>query len=236
MSIQRHRTTHRRLEASEISWWKDIPSAVASDAQQRTRTMERGITPISAGTKVFGQARTVEAISCDSSAIHAAVSIAEPGEVLVCNAEGHPDAALVGALTVRAAIKRGLAGIIIDGAVRDSVEIAELGFPVFCRTRVARGTRRSEGGVLDGAIVCGGVVVNPGDLVIGDDDGVTVVRLQDVAHARSDAEAILAEEANIIEMIELGKPLDQIFEIPQIHWIDRNGVAPQYAEAAEKVA
>ena len=116
----------------------------------------------------------------DNGIIHAAIPHARPGEILVVNGMGVEDVAIWGEVMTHAAQKQGIAGIVLDGAVRDVAEMREMGFPVFCRAVVPRGPHKGFGGTIDGAISCGGVAVSPGDLVIGDDDGVAVVPLAEV--------------------------------------------------------
>ena len=104
--------------------------------------------------------------------------LAEPGEVLVVDAGGYQDTAVWGGIMTRAAVQRGLAGLVVDGAVRDVAEIRELGFPCFARAAVPAGPHKGFGGIIDGPISCAGCPVKPGDLVLGDDDGVCVVPLE----------------------------------------------------------
>jgi len=142
--------------------------------------------------KVCGIALTVECVYGDSLMIHKAVSVAHPGDVLVTNTGGCMHAAVWGDLLTTAAQARNMAGVVIDGAIRDSVAISKSGFPVFCRGFAIRATAKRQLGKINHPISCGGVLVNPRDIVVGNADGIVIVgreRAKDVL-----ARAIKQEE------------------------------------------
>ena len=178
MSIQRFEPKFKTLTKDALARWRGLAPAIVSDCMNRTQVMAGAIKPVAAGMRLLGQARTVECMVGDNSAAHTAIGLARPGEVLVIDAGGYADTALWGGIMTRAAIKRGIGGLVIDGAVRDVAEIRELGFPAFARAVVPAGPHKGWGGVIDGPISCAGCPVRPGDIVIGDDDGVCVVPLE----------------------------------------------------------
>lgn len=114
----------------------------------------------------------------DNGAAHAAIGMMEAGEVLVMDARGHTETAVWGGIMTRAAMQQGIAGLVLDGALRDAAEIRELGFPAFAAGVCPAGPSKGFGGVIDGPISCGGCPVKPGDIVLADDDGVAVVPLE----------------------------------------------------------
>lgn len=177
MSIQRFEARFKTLSKEALARWRDLPPAVVSDCMNRTQVMAGAIKPVQAGMRVLAQARTVKCMVGDNSAAHTAIGLAKPGEVLVVDGGGYTDTALWGGIMTRAAMKQGIAGLVIDGAVRDVAEIREFGFAAFSRGIVPAGPHKGWGGVIDGPISCGGCPVRPGDIVIGDDDGVCVVPL-----------------------------------------------------------
>jgi len=177
MPMQRHDVDFEILGEEALARWRNLPPAIVSDCMNRTQTMAGAIKPVAQGMRIAAQARTVDCMVGDNSALHLAIGIARPGEVLVVDAGGYADTALWGGIMTRAALKRGIAGLVIDGAVRDVAEIRELGFAVFTRAVVPAGPHKGFGGVIDGAIACAGCPVRPGDVVLGDDDGVCVVPL-----------------------------------------------------------
>lgn len=177
MPIQRHRAPFETLSKETLEAWRAIPPAIVSDCMNRTNTMAGAIKPVKAGTILVGQARTVQCMVGDNSALHLAIGLLEPGEILVADAGGFEDTAVWGGIMTRAAMQRQIAGIVVDGAVRDVAEMRDFGFACFARAIVPAGPHKGFGGAIDGLISCGGSPVQPGDIVIGDDDGVAVVPL-----------------------------------------------------------
>lgn len=180
MTIQRYKTDFKKLSQAELDKWKDLPPAVVSDCMNRTQVMAGAIKPVAEGMKVLGQARTVTCMVGDNSAAHVAIGMLEPGEILVIDAGGYEDTAIWGGIMTRAAVKRKIGGLVVDGAVRDVAEIREFGLPTFTRAVVPAGPHKGFGGIIDGPIACAGCPVKPGDIIIGDDDGVCVVPLERV--------------------------------------------------------
>ncbi len=216
MSVQRHDIEIPRLPEKTLADWATIPASVASDCQQRSMAMIGAISPLAPTMRIVGQARTIKCMASDNSALHAAISLCVAGDVLVCDAQGFEDSALWGGLLTRSAVECGIQGLVIDGAVRDSVEIVKMGFPCFARAVVPRGPHKSFGGVIDGPIACGGVTVASGDLIIGDYDGVTVVPFLQVDDILNAAKAVLEKEERALAKIAEGGSLTEIYGIPEI--------------------
>jgi len=177
MAVQRYRTEFARLSADDLANWTDIPPSIASDSMNRSNVMAARISPLSPGMVLCGQARTITSLVGDNSAVLVAIGLAEPGDVLVIDGRGHTQTAVWGGVMTRAAMACGIAGVVLDGAVRDAAEIRELGFPVFAAGLCPAGPSKGFGGTIDGVISCAGCPVQPGDVVLGDDDGVAVVPL-----------------------------------------------------------
>jgi len=178
MPIQRHKCDFKNLEPAELEKWRTLPPAIVSDCMNRTQVMAGAIKPVAAGMVLLGQARTVTCMVGDNSALHVAIGLLQPGQILAVDARGFEDTAVWGGIMTRAALKKKIGGLVVDGAVRDVGEIRELKFPVFTRAVVPAGPHKGFGGVIDGPIACAGCPVRPGDIVIGDDDGVCVVPLE----------------------------------------------------------
>jgi regulator of RNase E activity RraA len=137
-----------------------------------------GILPIAGlpvGAVMAGPAFTVHTRPGDNLVVHKALDIARPGEILVIAAGGATDRAILGGLMGKYAATRGIAGIVVDGAVRDRIELAEAAPPVFARGLSHLGPYKSGPGALRGAIAVGGVVINDGDLIVGDENGIAVI-------------------------------------------------------------
>ena len=203
MPIQRHETDFTQLDASRLEAWRGLRPAVVSDCMNRTGVMAGAIKPVAYGMTLLGQARTVTCMVGDNSALHVALGMVEPGQILVVDAGGFEDTAVWGGIMTRVALKRKIGGLVVDGAVRDVAEIREFAFPAFARAIVPAGPHKGFGGVIDGPIACAGCPVSPGDIIIGDDDGVCVVplaRAEEILAASLDK--IAAEEATNAETDE----------------------------------
>jgi RraA family protein len=143
--------------------------------------MHGRIKPISPQMKVAGPAVTVEVRPGDNLAIHAALAIAQPGDVIVVDGKGDLSAALIGEIMSTQAAASGIAGIIIDGAVRDADALSRGHFPVFAAGLNPSGPTKAIAGRVNHPVSVAGVAINPGDLIIGDMDGVVVLPREEVA-------------------------------------------------------
>lgn len=137
--------------------------------------MDSGIKPLDPACHLLGRAVTVQGFPGDNLAVHQGINAAGEGEVLVIDLSGYTEGGHFGDICALACQMRGIAGVVIDGAVRDAQDIVELGLPVFARGLSPAGTTKDSLGKVGVPIVCGGVMVHPGDIVLGDCDGVVVV-------------------------------------------------------------
>ncbi|MEV7632969.1 RraA family protein [Microbacterium sp. NPDC089318] len=156
------------------------------------------------GARLVGPAFTVQGAGGDNLALHLAVVKAGPGDVLVVDAGAAPHGHWGEILTV-AAQERGIRGLLIDGGVRDKREVGELGFPVFSRRNAIRGTRKHFSGVFGRAVRVGGRAICPGDLIVGDADGVVAIPQADVARVLDAADRRVAEEADFLARLRNGE-------------------------------
>ena len=170
-------------------------SAVVFDAQGRQGALGSGIKPLGAGLTVAGPAFTCQCEPGDNLSLHAALKMAQPGDVLVCDAMGATEQGMFGDVMASCGKGRGLGGLVTDGGVRDRLTILEVGFPVFAGNICMKGTVKEVLGPLNRPVTLSGVQVRPGDLVIGDDDGIVIVAAERAAavlaacHAKAEAEA-----------------------------------------------
>lgn len=155
------------------------------------------------GARVAGPAFTVHGIGGDNLALHRAVAAAPAGSVLVVDLQGARHGHW-GEILAVAARQRGILGLVVDGGVRDVAEQAELGFPVFARHVTVVGTGKEHPGQFDAPVRVGGAVVRPGDLVVGDADGVVVVPADAVEETLDRADARVAEELRALDAIRAG--------------------------------
>ena len=161
---------------------------------QNDGVMCRAINPVEAGMRVVGTAFTLETEDGDNLPIHLAMKLLREGYVLVIDGKGYEGKAYFGDLIACQCRSMGAEGIVIDGCVRDREEIAEMGFPVYCRGFMQRGPGKRNPGRVNCPIECGGARVAPGDLVVGDADGVTVVPRDRLEEALAAAEKKAAYE------------------------------------------
>ena len=145
--------------------------ATVHEAAGRTGIVDIPLTQVVPGSRVAGPARTALCSAGDNTMVHAAIAHADPGDILVLTSSEPAPVALVGELLATQAQARGVAGILVDGAVRDLEELIAIGLPIWARFVRARGATKGEVGKLDVPVVVGGTEIRPGDLVVLDCDG-----------------------------------------------------------------
>ena len=201
----RFQTEIIRTDAKVIETLAKYPTPNIADAMGRFRMMDPGMTPINQGDFVAGPAVTVMVRPGDNLMLHKALELAQPGDVLVVNTFGSTNTAVWGGLMTRSAQAVGIAGIIVDGAVRDGDDMGELGFPAFSRSLVGSGCDKEGPGEVNFPICCGGVVVNPGDVIVASRDGIVVVPRDDVAYVAEQVVLVEKREATRVQEIVDGK-------------------------------
>lgn len=175
------------------------------DCLGRAAAVEAGIKNLANGMKVVGPALTVRVPPTDNLMIHKALTLIQPGDVLVVDGGGNHSWALLGWLMVSTAIKIGVAGIIVDGCVRDSEEIRQSGFPVFCAGLSPNGPFKEGPGEVNYPISCGGQVVRPGDMMVADDDGVVVMKQELADSVIEKVAQVIKREENRLKEIDAGQ-------------------------------
>lgn len=174
-------------------------SATTYEAQGGKGALGCGIKPIHPDMRLAGPAFTVDVCPADNLMLHYALLHAEPGDVLVVDAKGFVGAGPWGDVLTEQAIKKGVSGLIINGAVRDAKAIIEIGFPVFCLALSIKGTTKNQPGILNKTVCFDDVLINSGDLIVADQDGVVVVpqdQLDEVVKSckeREEQEAVYRE-------------------------------------------
>lgn len=187
-------TTIERPDVDLVTRFARLYTGLALDQMGKQGAMS-GVDALSPGMRVCGPA--VTCLGLDLTVRRAAIDLARPGDVLVVAAGGHDDVACFGDGTATRMMTKGMAGAVLDACTRDAAGIRRLGFPTFCRGTTARNLdypAMGDVGAVNVPIVCAGVAVSPGDLVLGDDDGVVVVPRGEVPRVLEAAEAKLAEE------------------------------------------
>lgn len=196
-----------------------LGSGPLSDALGKTGAMDHDMQCRSANPRMAGPAFTVRIHTADILMVAKALSLCPPGSVLVIDGQGELNTAVWGGLTTMAALKKGVAGIVIDGAIRDSAEIGRSKLPVFARAVVPNAGGAEYRGETGVPVQCGGQVVRPGDWLVGDEDGVVVVPDERIGEAVEIAERILVAEKKIAQAIRSGQDIGAILRCDDV--IDR---------------
>lgn len=194
----------RQVSADVVERFRTLPVANISDSMSRMTAGGAKLRPLHGGGVLAGPAVTVKSRPGDNLMIHKALDIASPGDVVVVDAGGDLTNALIGELMISHAQKRGLAGIVIYGAIRDSAWIREHDFPVFAAGVSHRGPYKDGPGEINVPIAIEGMVIAPGDLVIGDDDGLLCVPYDEVEAVYAAADAKHKAETKQMAAIEAG--------------------------------
>ena len=192
------------MAAAEIAEWRAISTAVISDELNRSGTMAAAVKPVAEGMGFAGQALTAQTMVGDNATLHYAVSYAWLGCVMVVDARGHVDTAVWGGVLIHAAKLKGVAALVVDGGVRDVDELKQSGVAVYARGVVPNGPHKGFGGSVNAPIQCAGVPVDPGDLVVGDADGVVVVRPDQMDGLMARCRARIAKEEGILKKLDAG--------------------------------
>ncbi len=206
------------LPREALQAWSEIPTTIASDVSGGRLLMDAKIRPLrpQGGTRLLGPAVTAWCEPADIGAAIHAIEIARPGDVVVIDADGSLLTAVVGEHLCGVARRKGIAGLVANGAVRDVAALAVwTDFPVFALGSTARGPVSIERGSVNGSIICGGIAVRPHDLVLGDDDGVIVIPREDAETWLSRAREKLALEQEWDRRLSAGESMLQVFGIAE---------------------
>ena len=190
-----------RVDAQVVEQAAQFPSSILADVAGRRGGLHGRIAPLAPSMRFAGPAITVEVRPGDNLMIHAAMAVARPGDVIVVDGKGDLSSALMGEIMSQQCVALGIAAVVIDGAVRDSEAIRELGFPMYAAGLNPNGPTKFVPGRLNHPISIGGVTVHPGDLVVGDADGVTVIeRAKAAAMLPLAADKVAAETKRIADI------------------------------------
>jgi 4-hydroxy-4-methyl-2-oxoglutarate aldolase len=195
----------RRPEEKWINSFKELPASILSDCLNRTHAMNSDIRPVFENIRICGSAVTIESMAGNNLMSHIALTYTKPGDVLVIDAKGAKSPAVWGGIQTLYARKRGVAGVVIDGVVRDIEDIRKMRFPVYCKGTTPAGPHKGWADSVNVPVQCGGVPVHPGDLVVGDDDGVVIVPFSRIEEVYEEAVRRLKTEEKWIKDIENGQ-------------------------------
>ena len=200
----RVRTPWSRPDAALLDAFGAASAAQVADCMSRLGAMDSGIRPIWPAPRVIGAALTVWCHSGDNLMLHKALSLAQPGDIVVMNTQGNTNNSGFGELLATGAMKFGVRAVVIDGTVRDADALQAMSLPVYARGLCPIGCNKDGGGEVGAIIACGGVAVRPGDVILADRDGVTVIPLDDAAEVAATAQAQIEREHKRLAEIEKG--------------------------------
>lgn len=203
----------QRLSPGLVAAAARLPTATLHEAARKIGALPSVIKPVSPQFRFAGSALTVHSPGGDNLWLHRALDVAQPGDVMVVFASGAYEHGYWGEIMTTMAQARGLAGLVIDGCVRDGVLLGEIGFPVFSRGLCIRGTGKDLGatGWINHPVLMGDVVVHAGDLVVGDADGVVVIPQVQVADVVAAGVRREQEEAAILKRLQAGESTLQVY-------------------------
>ncbi len=194
-----------RADTGTVDALAPIGTATVHEAMGRRGFVGPDIRPIQQGVRVAGTAVTVSSHPGDNLMIHAAIEYCVPGDILVVTNTAPSTHGMFGDLLASSLMARGVRALVIDAGVRDTADLREMGFPVWTRHVSCQGTVKASPGSVNIPVVLGGVVVNPGDVVCADDDGVVVVPRGEAEWALEGAQARLAKEETTRARLEAGE-------------------------------
>lgn len=218
MPVTIHPVPASTLTPAEIERWRNVPPAIVADLGRDAGEIDPAIRPLcppGRQPRLFGRAVTARCEPPDFGAVLYAMDVVGEGDVLVIAAGGHRDTAMLGEILGGHLKRAGASGVICDGALRDVGELAGIaGLSVFTRFITPRGPSSAERGEVNAPVVFGGRLISPGDLIIGDDDGLVALTPATVRDRIGDAEIKLAKEAAWQKSLGDGKTLREVFRLP----------------------
>ncbi|MFN2646178.1 MAG: RraA family protein [Burkholderiales bacterium] len=203
----------RRPDAKLVAELAKMVTPHLSDSMERLYAGSPQLRPMHRGGKLAGPAFTVKTTPGDNLLVHKALDTAQKGDVIVVDAGGVCENAIIGELMMSRARQRGVAGIVIWGAIRDSAEIAAGTYPVYAAGVTHRGPYKNGPGEINVPINMGGMAVNPGDIIVGDADGLVAIPQEQAERVLKSAQGILAKETAAMKEIEAGS-VDR-------NWVDK---------------
>ncbi|MFZ5692203.1 MAG: RraA family protein [Pseudomonadota bacterium] len=219
-----------RVDAATIENFQALPVATISDAMSRMFAAGPRLRPMHAGGPFAGAALTVRVRPGDNLMVHKALMLAEPGDVIVVDGGADLTNALIGELMISYARIVGVAGVVVDGAIRDSGWVRKNTFPVFAAGVTHRGPYKDGPGEINVPVAIDGMVINPGDLIVGDDDGLLCIPYGETEKIYADAARKAEAEARTLADLAVGK-------LGSKKWVDdalaRLGCEQQQATSGE---
>ena len=193
-----------------------LPLGNICDANGKTGAMDISIRPVDPKCHMAGYAYTCKGHPGDNLALHNAMLTAPKDSVIVADFGGYTKGGHFGEIMATGCMVRGINGLVIDGTIRDAADIVSIGFPVFAKGSCPNGTVKETVGILEIPVVVGGITVETGDLVVGDMDGVVVIKKENISHVLEAAEAIAKKEDGILPRLQNGETTVDIYQFSKL--------------------
>ena len=190
--------------------------ATIHEAQGRRGALSSRLKPVDYRMKLCGPAFTVKSSPRDNIMLQLAINYAKPGDIIVVSAGEYEEAGSFGDVLANACLAKGIGGLVTDTGVRDTLQLRELGFPVFSLSTCIKGTVKETLGTTNDSIIVGGEIINPGDVIVGDADGLVVVRRSEVAEAAKLSQAREDAEAGFIEAYKAGASVIEVSKLEPV--------------------
>lgn len=190
--------------------------ATIHEAQGRRGALSSRLKPVDYRMKLCGPAFTVKSSPRDNIMLQLAINYAKPGDIIVVSAGEYEEAGSFGDVLANACLAKGIGGLVTDTGVRDTLQLRELGFPVFSLSTCIKGTVKETIGTTNDQIIVGGEIINPGDVIVGDADGLVVVRRHEVAEAAKLSQVREDAEAGFIEAYKAGASVIEVSKLEPV--------------------
>jgi 4-hydroxy-4-methyl-2-oxoglutarate aldolase len=205
-----------RPNKEDIEALAKFSPATIHEAQGRRGALSSRIKPVDYRMKLCGPAFTVKCAPRDNIMLQLAINYAKPGDIIVVSAGEYEEAGSFGDVLANACLAKGIGGMVTDTGVRDTLQLRELGFPVFSLSVCIKGTVKETLAAVNDSIIVGGEVINPGDIVVGDADGLVVVRRAEAREAAKLSQAREDAEAGYIEAYKQGKSVIEVSKLEAV--------------------
>ncbi len=205
-----------RPGTSDIEALAKFSPATIHEAQGRRGALSSRLKPVDYRMKLCGPAFTVKSSPRDNIMLQLAINYAKPGDIIVVSAGEYEEAGSFGDVLANACLAKGIGGLVTDTGVRDTLQLRELGFPVFSLSACIKGTVKETIGTTNDQIIVGGEIINPGDVIVGDADGLVVVRRSEVVEVAKLSQAREDAEAGYIAAYKAGKSVVEVSNLEPV--------------------
>ncbi|ANH03033.1 4-carboxy-4-hydroxy-2-oxoadipate aldolase/oxaloacetate decarboxylase [Shinella sp. HZN7] len=205
-----------RPSAAEVAALAKFSPATIHEAQGRRGALSSRIKPVDYRMKLCGPAFTVRCAPRDNIMLQLAINYAQPGDIIVVSGGEYEEAGAFGDVLANACLAKGIGGLVTDSGVRDSLQLRELGFPVFSLSVCIKGTVKETLTSTNDPIVVGGELIHPGDIIVGDADGLVVVRREEALEVAKLSQAREDAEADYIAAYKAGKSVVEVSKLEAV--------------------